>query len=234
MTFVVVLAAKLYSLRDCSLPSSSVHGVFQARILEWVAMSSDKVTFLPRSKRLLISWLQSPPAMILEPKKIVCHCFYLFPIYLPWSDRTGCHDLSFWNVLSQLLHASPSPSSRGSSVPLVSAPRLISSAYLRLLIFLLAILNPACDSSNLTFHIMYSACKLNKQCNRICLVCQFFNFRYSSGRKVLIVVLMFAFPQWCWRHLNMLTYYSFAVSACLVYRIIFYSNTIKAFPLKNI
>ena len=36
--------------------------------------------FLPRSKRLLISWLQSPPAVILEPKKIVCHCF---PIYLP-------------------------------------------------------------------------------------------------------------------------------------------------------
>ena len=167
-------------------------------------------------------------------KKIVCHSFYLFPINLPWSDRTGCHDLSFWNVLSQLLHASPSPSSRGSSVPLVSAPRLISSAYLRLLIFLLAILNPACDSSNLTFHIMYSVCKLNKQGNHIRLVCQFFNFRYSSGRKVLIVVLMFAFPQRCWRYLNMLTCYSFAVSACLVYRIIFYSNTIKAFPLNNI
>ena len=28
------------------------------------------ITFLPRSKRLLISWLQSPSAMILEPKKI--------------------------------------------------------------------------------------------------------------------------------------------------------------------
>ena len=33
------------------------------------------ITFLPRSKRLLISWLQSPSAVILEPKKIVCHCF---------------------------------------------------------------------------------------------------------------------------------------------------------------
>ena len=40
-------------------------------------------TFLPRSKRLLISWLQSPPAVILEPRKIVCHCFHCFPIYLP-------------------------------------------------------------------------------------------------------------------------------------------------------
>ena len=32
--------------------------------------------FLPRSKCLLISWLQSPSAVILEPKKIVCHCFH--------------------------------------------------------------------------------------------------------------------------------------------------------------
>ena len=39
--------------------------------------------FLPRSKRLLISWLQSPSAVILEPPKIVCHSFHFFPIYLP-------------------------------------------------------------------------------------------------------------------------------------------------------
>ena len=39
------------------------------------------VTFLPRSKRLLISWLQPPSAVILEPKNI--HCFHCFPIYLP-------------------------------------------------------------------------------------------------------------------------------------------------------
>ena len=50
------------------------------------------ITFLPRSKHLLISWLQSPSAVILEPPKIVWHCF---PIYLPWSDGTRCHDLSF-------------------------------------------------------------------------------------------------------------------------------------------
>ena len=41
------------------------------------------ITFLPRSKRLLISWLQSPSAVILEPKKIMSHCFHCFPIYLP-------------------------------------------------------------------------------------------------------------------------------------------------------
>ena len=57
------------------------------------------IVFLPRSKRLLISWLQSPSAMILEASpNEVCHCFHCFPIYLPWSDGTGCHDLSFQNV----------------------------------------------------------------------------------------------------------------------------------------
>ena len=39
--------------------------------------------FLPRSKCLLISWLQPPSAVILEPKKGVCHCFHCFPFYLP-------------------------------------------------------------------------------------------------------------------------------------------------------
>ena len=56
------------------------------------------ITFLPRSKRLLISWLQSSSAVIWEPKKIVCHFFHCFPIYLPWSDGTRCHDLHFLNV----------------------------------------------------------------------------------------------------------------------------------------
>ena len=46
------------------------------------------INFLPRSKRLLISWLQSPSAVTLEPRKIVTHCFHCFPIYLPLSDGT--------------------------------------------------------------------------------------------------------------------------------------------------
>ena len=54
--------------------------------------------FLPRSKRLLISSLQSPSAVILRPKKIKSLCFHCFPICLPWSDRTGCHDLHFLNA----------------------------------------------------------------------------------------------------------------------------------------
>ena len=56
------------------------------------------ITFLPRSKRLLISWLQSPSAVIFEPpKNKVWHCFHCFAIYLPWSDGTRCHDLRFLN-----------------------------------------------------------------------------------------------------------------------------------------
>ena len=57
------------------------------------------IAFLPRSKCLLISWVQSPSAVILEPQKIkVCHCFHCFPMYLPWSHGTRCHDLTFLNV----------------------------------------------------------------------------------------------------------------------------------------
>ena len=49
------------------------------------------ITFLPRSKRLLISWLQSPSAVILEPPEIKSAT-------VSTSDGTRCHDLSFLNV----------------------------------------------------------------------------------------------------------------------------------------
>ena len=41
------------------------------------------IAFLPRSKRLLISWLQSPSAFFGAQKNKICHCFHCFPIYLP-------------------------------------------------------------------------------------------------------------------------------------------------------
>ena len=41
------------------------------------------IAFLPRSKCLLISWLQSPSSVILEPKNKVWHCFHCFLIYSP-------------------------------------------------------------------------------------------------------------------------------------------------------
>ena len=80
------------------------------------------ITVLPRSKHLLISWLQSPSAVILEPRKIksvtvsivspsICH------------EMMGCHDLSFLNVvLSQLFNSLLSSSSKGSEVPLHFLP----------------------------------------------------------------------------------------------------------------
>ena len=49
------------------------------------------IAFFPRSKHLLISWLQSPSAVILESKKI-CQCFHCFPVSFPWNDGTTC----FW------------------------------------------------------------------------------------------------------------------------------------------
>ena len=126
------------------------------------------IAFLPRTKHLLISWLQSPTTVILEPQKIVCHCFRCFPICLPWSDGTECHDLSFWML-------SFKPTFSLSSFTFIkrlfssslSAVRVVSSAYLRLLIFLLAILISACASSSPAFHMMYSAYKLNKQGDNI-------------------------------------------------------------------
>ena len=64
--------------------------------LLWNMLSRLLLTFLPRSKRLLISWLQSPSAVALQPPKIKSDTF--FPIYFPRSDGTRYHDLRFLNV----------------------------------------------------------------------------------------------------------------------------------------
>ena len=57
------------------------------------------ITFLPRSRHLLISWLQSPSAVILEPKKIKSLTVSIVsPSICHESDGTGCHDLIFLNV----------------------------------------------------------------------------------------------------------------------------------------
>ena len=51
--------------------------------LLFIMLSRFVIAFIPRSKLLLISWLQSPSAVILEPKKIVSHSFHCCSIYLP-------------------------------------------------------------------------------------------------------------------------------------------------------
>ena len=97
--------------------------------------------------------------MILEPPKIVCPSFHCFPIYLPWNDGVRCHDLHFW-----ILNFKPAFSlstfiftKRLFSSSSLSAIRVVSSAYLRLLIFPSAILIPA------VFHLAwhFSWCTLH-------------------------------------------------------------------------
>ena len=96
----------------------------------------------------------------------VWYCFHCFPIYFPWSDGTRCHDLSFLNV--KLFKPTFSLSSftfikRLFSSSSLSAIRVMSSAYLRLLIFLPAILIPAYASFSPAFLMMYSAYKLKSR-----------------------------------------------------------------------
>ena len=118
------------------------------------------IAFLPRSKHLLISWLQSPSAVILEPKKIKS-------ITVSTVSLSICHEvmgpdamiLVFWmlNFKSSFSLSSFTFIKRLFSSSLLSAIRVVSPAYLRLLIFLLAILIPACALSSPAFHMMYSA-----------------------------------------------------------------------------
>ena len=75
-------------------------------------------TFLLRSKSLLISWQQSLSTVILEPKKINLSLVPFFPIYLPWSGGTRCHDLCFECCFKAAFSLSCFTKSRGSSVPL--------------------------------------------------------------------------------------------------------------------
>ena len=102
------------------------------------------------------------------PKNKVLYCFHCFPV---------CHEvmgldamiLAFW-----MLRFKPTFSLSSStfvkklfSSSLLSATRVASSAYLRLLVFLPGILIPACASSSLAFRMMYSAYKLNRQGDNI-------------------------------------------------------------------
>ena len=91
----------LTSIQDYWKKHSLTRWTFVGKVMSLLfnMLSRLVIAFLPRSKRLLISWLQSPSEVILEPpQNKVCHCFHCFSIYLPWSYGTGCHDLSVLNV----------------------------------------------------------------------------------------------------------------------------------------
>ena len=136
------------------------------------------IAFLIRSKRLLISWLQLLSKVILEPKKIKS-------VTVPICLLSICYEvmgldamiLVFWMMsfkptFSLLFHLHQEALNSCS----LSAIRVVSSVYLRLLIFLLVILIPACDSSSPAFHMMYYVYKLNKQNNKIQPWCTPFQF----------------------------------------------------------
>ena len=129
-------------------------------MLSWLV-----ITFLPRSKHLLISWLQSPSAVILEPKKVKSVTVSIAsPSIFHEVMGLDAMILVFWML-------SFKPTFSLSSFTFVkrlfssslSAARVVSSAYLKLLIFLPAILVPTCASFRLAFLMMHSAYKLNHQ-----------------------------------------------------------------------
>ena len=103
------------------------------------------------------------------PRSKLSHCFHYFSIYLPWTDGTGCHDPCFLNVELKPIFSFSSFTfiKRLFSSSSFSAIRVVSSAYLRLLILLPAILIPAFASSSPAFLMMYSEYKLNKQADYI-------------------------------------------------------------------
>ena len=97
--FFIVQLSHPYMITGKTITLTRQTFVGKVMSLLFSMLSKLVIAFLPKSKCLLISWLQSPSAVILEPKKIKSsQCFHCFPIYLPCSDGTGCLDLSFLNV----------------------------------------------------------------------------------------------------------------------------------------
>ena len=159
---------------DGSPPGSPVPGILQARTLEWIAISFSnawkwkvKVKSLSRVRLLATPWTaayQAPPPMGFsrqEPPKIksatvspsICH-EVMGPeamIIVFWMlSFKPTFSLSSFTFIKRLFISS------------LSAIMVVSSAYLRLLIFLLAILIQAYASSSPAFLMMYSAYKLKK------------------------------------------------------------------------
>ena len=124
---------------------------WQSNVSAFSTLSRLVTAFLPKSKRLLISWLQSPSAVILEPPKIKS-------VTVSIVSPSICHEVMGLDAMVSvfwILSFKPAFSlfsftfiKRLFSYSLLSAIRVVSSAYLRLLIFLPAILIPVCASSS--------------------------------------------------------------------------------------
>ena len=115
--------------------------------------------FFPRSKCLLISWLQSRSAVIFGAQENkVCHCFHCLPIYLHEVIGLDAMTFIFWmlSVKPAFSLSSFTFIKRLFSSSLLSALRVVLSACLRWFIFLWEILIPACALSSLGVHMMHS------------------------------------------------------------------------------
>ena len=122
------------------------------------------ITFLTRSKCLLISWLQSPSAVILEPPKIKSATVStVSPSIYHEVVGQDAMILVFWMLSFKPTFSLSSFTFIKRFFSSLSAIRVVSSVYLRLFIFLPATLIPACASSSLAFRVMYSAYKLSNQ-----------------------------------------------------------------------
>ena len=81
--FFIVQLSHLYPSNGKSIALIVQTLVDKVMSLLFNTLSRFVIVFLPRSKHLLVSWLQSSSAVILEPRKSKCHCFHCFPICLP-------------------------------------------------------------------------------------------------------------------------------------------------------
>ena len=155
--FFMVLLSDPYTNTGKTTASTRQTLVGKVMSLVFNMLSRLIITFFPRNKCLLISWLQSPSAVILEPKKIksvtvspsIFHEMMgpdaMIFIFRMLSFKPA-FSLSSFTFIKQLFSSS-----------WLSVIRVVSSAYLKLLIFLLAISIPACASSSPAFLMMYSA-----------------------------------------------------------------------------
>ena len=83
LAFLMVQLSYPYVTTEKTIALTIWTFVSKATSLLFNTLSRFVIAFLPRSKHLLISWLQSPSAVILKLKKIVCHRFHCFSVYLP-------------------------------------------------------------------------------------------------------------------------------------------------------
>ena len=141
---------------------------FEGKVMSLLfnTLSRFVITFHPRSKSFNFMAVVTIHSDLGAQENKICQCFHFSP--------SICHEVMGLDaMISVFWMLSFKPAFSLSSFTLIkrlfissvlSAIKVVSSAYLRLLIFLLSFLIPACDSSNLAFCMMYSACVRAKSC----------------------------------------------------------------------